>query len=132
MKWDVIVIGAGPAGSFTAQKIAASGFKVALLEEDSTIGEPLQCSGLISPRALEIAGVDDDIVINRLRGLRVFSPLGATLQVENSRVYALAIDRVGLDRKLAQKALNAGAVLFTNTEAKGLEYFPGGVPGCGY
>ncbi|HHX94735.1 MAG TPA: NAD(P)/FAD-dependent oxidoreductase [Clostridia bacterium] len=121
MDCDVLIVGAGPVGSFAAETIAASGFKVVILEEHKTIGEPLQCAGLISPRAVELAGVGRDIVINEIRGLRVFSPLGGSLHAESNQVFSLAVDRALLDQKLAERAENAGALLLTKTRVTGLE-----------
>lgn len=126
MKWDVLVVGSGPIGSFTAEKIAAAGFSVLLAEEHCRVGDPVQCAGLISPRALSITGLEPDLVLNKFRGLRVFSPLGTRLQTESGRVFSLAVDRGELDRRLAEKAENAGTLLLTNTTITGLEPIPGG------
>ena len=121
MDCDVLIIGGGPVGSFTAEKIAASGFNVVITEEHKTIGEPVQCAGLVSPRAIELAGVGKNIVINELRGMRVFSPLGGSLHIKNDRVFSLAVDRALLDQELAEKAENAGALFLTNTRVTKLE-----------
>ena len=48
--FDVVVIGAGPAGGYLAGKVAAAGYDVALVEEHREIGEPIQCGGLVTPR----------------------------------------------------------------------------------
>ena len=55
--YDAVVVGAGPAGSTTAAEIAQGGFRVLLLEEHAEIGIPLHCSGLVTPRTLDEAGV---------------------------------------------------------------------------
>ncbi|MGH7431616.1 MAG: FAD-dependent oxidoreductase, partial [Candidatus Methylomirabilales bacterium] len=44
---DVIVVGAGPAGSQTAASLAQRGYTVLVLEEHPQIGVPTNCSGLI-------------------------------------------------------------------------------------
>lgn len=46
--FDIIVVGAGPVGLYTAHLCEKMGYKVAVLEEDEEIGKPLRCSGLIS------------------------------------------------------------------------------------
>ncbi len=126
MEWDVIVIGAGPAGCFTAMLIALSGFKVLILEEHQEIGHPVHCAGLISPRAMELAGANKSGVLNNLTGLRVFSPLSTILNIESSSDLALAIDRAKFDQELAAKAENAGAVLMKGVKADGIERITGG------
>lgn len=126
MDWDAVVIGAGPAGCFTAMQIAKSGYKVLIIEEHQQIGRPVQCSGLISPRAVQLAGVDKSLVINRLTELRVLSPLGSSLHVKSNRALALAIDRAAFDEDLALKAENAGAVLLKGIKAEAAERISGG------
>ena len=126
MEWDVIVIGAGPAGCYTAKLIALSGFKVLILEEHQEIGYPVQCAGLISPRAIQLAEVDKNTVINNLTGFRVYSPLGALFDAHSSRDLAFAIDRAKFDQELAAKAENAGAVLKKSVKVEGVTRIAGG------
>jgi geranylgeranyl reductase family protein len=126
MDWDAIVVGAGPAGCFAAMQIARSGYKVLILEEHQEIGMPVQCSGLISPRTAEMSGVDRGAVINKLKGMRVFSPCGASLHVLSDNTFAYAIDRAAFDKELARKAENAGAALLKGVKAEGIERISGG------
>jgi len=46
--FDIIIIGAGPVGLYSAYLCEKLGYKVVVLEEDKIIGKPLRCSGLIS------------------------------------------------------------------------------------
>jgi len=126
MKWDVLVVGAGPTGSFVAKTIASSGFSTLLVEEHPRVGKPVQCAGLISPRAMKLTGLEHDIVLNKVRGIRVFSPFDTKLEAESGRVFSLVVDRAELDRRLAEKAQSAGAFLLTNTRITGLEQVAGG------
>ena len=48
MNYDVIVVGAGPAGSAAARECAQLGLSTLCLEEHGTIGYPVQCAGLLS------------------------------------------------------------------------------------
>lgn len=48
-KYDVIVVGAGPAGCVAANAIAKRGVKIALLEEHQLAGIPSHYTGGISP-----------------------------------------------------------------------------------
>ena len=109
MDYDVLVVGGGPAGCATARDIAAEGFKVLVAEEHSAVGEPLQCSGLISPRALELSRVSNQVVLNELKGALVYAPDNRIFNLVGERIYGLAIDRVAFDRELAVQARKAGA-----------------------
>ncbi|WP_338834789.1 NAD(P)/FAD-dependent oxidoreductase [Neomoorella humiferrea] len=118
--YDVAVVGAGPAGCRAARLIAGAGFRVIVLEEHERIGEPLQCSGLISPRTLELSGYEGELR-HPLHGFNLHSPAGHTLGFQTNKTYAVAVDRVALDRQLAEAARSAGAELITGARVKGLE-----------
>lgn len=118
---DVLVVGAGPAGSVAARDIARHGFKVLLLEEHARVGSPVHCSGLVTPRTLEAAGVAErDVAVNRIRGAIVHSPLGRQVVVGGDRVRALVIDRRRFDERLAEQAQEAGATLLLDRRVSGL------------
>lgn len=121
MDYDVIVLGGGPVGLATARDVALKGLNVLVLEEHPAIGEPLQCSGLVSPAVLKLAGVSYDLVINQLKGALIYSPSGAVMPLLGTWVYALAIDRPAFDRQLFLQAANAGAKVLVSTRAVSLE-----------
>ena len=125
--YDVAVVGAGPAGSVTARDIAAAGFRVLLLEEHPKVGQPVHCSGLVTPRTLEAAGVSEEIILNQIRGVIVHTPEGKQVTLRDNKVHALVIDRGRLDHLLAQKAQQAGATLWTSTRMTALQHDKRGV-----
>lgn len=127
LDYDVIVVGGGPAGCAVARDVAAAGFRVLVAEEHQQIGEPLQCAGLISERALALSGVTDGVVLHRLTGARVHAPGGQLLDLQGERVYALAVDRVRFDRELALQAEKSGAEVHTGARVADIELVPGGV-----
>ena len=43
-KYDVLVIGAGPAGSIAAKTAAEKGLDVLLIEKRQEIGDPVRCA----------------------------------------------------------------------------------------
>ncbi|MDD5502176.1 MAG: NAD(P)/FAD-dependent oxidoreductase [Candidatus Thermoplasmatota archaeon] len=112
---DVLVVGAGPVGSFTARKIAEKGYKVILAEEHEKIGEPAHCTGLVTPRVLEIAGIGREVIQSEIYGADIHSPDGTILPVRGKRIEAFSIDRIAFDRTLCEMAANAGAEILTGT-----------------
>lgn len=114
-KYDVIVVGAGPAGSATARDIARAGFRVALLENHHQVGTPLHCSGLVTPRTLALAAVADGIVHRHITGAFIHSPGKRKLAIGGGRTRALVMDRIQFDKLLAEQAQAAGADLLLGT-----------------
>lgn len=114
-EYDVAVVGGGPAGSFVAQKIAATGAHVAIFEEHTTIGEPLHCAGLVTKRVFNITACSPQKLIqNEIYGACIHAPSGATLTVGGDKVHALVINRKRFDETLTRNAQTAGAVLFVD------------------
>jgi digeranylgeranylglycerophospholipid reductase len=114
--YEIIVAGGGPAGCFTAQQLAAKQIKVAIVEEHTTIGEPVHCAGLITPRVFELTRCPQSkIVQNKIYGAHIHSPDGSILTIGQGRKpHALVIDRQRFDQTLAQAAQKAGADILRN------------------
>jgi digeranylgeranylglycerophospholipid reductase len=119
--YDAVVIGAGPAGSAVARDIAREGFRVLLLEEHRAVGSPTSCSGLVTPRTLETAGVGQHVVLNRIVGARVCVPSGRELVIGGDRVRAFVIDRARFDTLVCCQAQEAGAQLELATQFSHLD-----------
>src|SRR5579862_5755788 len=111
MEFDVVVSGAGPAGSKTAVELARLGARVLLLEEHAQVGTPNHCSGLVTPRTLTEAGIGPWVVQNRISGAVVYSTGGSRVRLGGGKIRALTINREALDVWLAQEAASAGAEL---------------------
>jgi digeranylgeranylglycerophospholipid reductase len=107
---DVAVVGAGPAGTRTARLLAEAGLSVAVLEEHSRVGRPIQCAGLLSERVSQELG-EETAVLNRVSGARIHSPSGHVLSFDAGRPRATVVDRAAFDQALARGAVDAGAQL---------------------
>ena len=118
MKYDAVIIGAGPIGSNVALHLSKKGFEVAVVEQKREIGIPLKCAGLVSKRVIELSGISPNKIIqNELYGAYIHSPEGRVFEIESDRVQAFAIDRVLFDKLLAENAQNYNAVYLLNNKA---------------
>src|SRR5690348_6374021 len=120
---DVIVVGAGPAGSSAAYWLASAGLDVALLEKTAFPREKV-CGDGLTPRgtkALDDMGIDVSESNGWLhnRGLRVIGG-GQRLHLDWPELtsfppFGLVRPRADLDAMLAQQAVRAGARLYEQT-----------------
>lgn len=115
--YDVIVVGAGPAGATAATVAARHGAKVLLLEEHTQIGRPIQCTGLLSVRGWRLARVSDSIIVREITGVRVHSPDGSVYELGGDRVRAYVIDRDRFDQSLVERAAKVGVAVQTGVRA---------------
>jgi geranylgeranyl reductase family protein len=121
---DFVVAGAGPAGSRFARRAAEAGHDVVVFEQ-GTIGEPLACSGHVS---LDLWGYvphdrREGLLQNEMRGARFHleGPGSPSYPFYKDEPVSNAIDRVGLDRVLAEAAVDAGADVRDGHTVTGLE-----------
>jgi len=107
-----LVIGGGPAGcSFAAR--AAKGAQVTVLEEHPQIGRPVQCTGLVAPRVVDLARAEESVLC-AFRGARFHFPAGKVIDFRSSDIKAFVVDRQVFDLRCAENAADAGAKILTN------------------
>lgn len=119
MEYDVLVVGAGPAGSMAAKYAAKSGARVLMIEEHAAVGQPVQCAGLISTRAYEGCEVPETLSKHAIRGAHIHAPDHRVLSVDGKRTMAYVIDRGELDQAMALEALKSGVTSLIKTRFSG-------------
>ncbi|MEM5778218.1 MAG: NAD(P)/FAD-dependent oxidoreductase [Candidatus Aenigmatarchaeota archaeon] len=129
MSYDVIVIGAGPAGSSCAKKLAENGFSVKVFDRRQSIGEPKRCGEGLDEKAQELIGkIPEKCIAQRIKGARIYAPNGKYLEAV-LEYGGFVLERKIFDKWLAEEAIKAGAEIQTNTLITSLiknnEYFVG-------
>jgi len=110
--YDVIIVGAGPAGSYIAYELASLGHDVAVFEEKSASGLNVCCTGIISTECFQSLGLGTDVVLTEVNSAKFFSPSGRCLRLQAENVQAYIVNRLLLDKALASKAQSQGAQYF--------------------
>lgn len=120
-RYDIVVVGGGPAGAIAARTAQERGARVLLLEWHREVGVPIQCTGLLSVRGFEAAGAGSHVILREMRGVYAFAPGGRRLALESPRVQAYVMDRDRFDCDLVRRAEEAGVEVFLNAQAVGYE-----------
>jgi digeranylgeranylglycerophospholipid reductase len=121
---DVLVVGAGPAGSTAARYAAEAGLDVLLIDKRKEVGLPVCCGEFNASTAVLAAAlpgapgfddlfpIDPSVVRREIRGAVAVSPKGREYEFD---LPGYTLDRDALDRSLADAAVRAGAVLALET-----------------
>lgn len=132
--FDLLVVGAGPAGSTTARLAAEAGCSVLLVDKRQELGAPIQCSGAVSRHALEEVGVrpDPDFVQEPIHGFAIYDETGGDTTIDYRELRAdeygrgsmetalgYVVDRRRFDRHLMTMAIRQGVEARLKTRAVG-------------
>ncbi|MEM1874041.1 MAG: NAD(P)/FAD-dependent oxidoreductase [Candidatus Hadarchaeales archaeon] len=119
---DVLIVGAGPCGSFLAKILSEKGLEVVVVEEHPQIGHPSCCAGIVGIRGMRALGIKkEDWVLGELKSAQFFSSSGLSSKIGRGGKEAWVIDRAAFDRWLAEEALNAGAEFYLSTRCIGID-----------
>jgi len=121
MIYDLIVVGAGPAGS-TAARVAASGGAAVLLLDRATFPRDKPCGGGVNVRAANLLPFSLAPVVERtIMGLSVALNLRHAFSRRSTEPLCFMTQRLRLDAYLAERALLAGAVMRDGLQVSSLE-----------
>src|SRR5215510_1362111 len=110
-EYDLLIAGAGPAGSFAAELLAKGGAKVALFDGRPE-GEPKACGGGVTAKALKAWPQLLDAVGRTITELDLYSPSSKRLHLALEEPFAI-YSRIVFDNYLRDLARDAGAQIFS-------------------
>lgn len=122
LKCDVVVVGAGPAGSMTARYAAMHGCDTILIEKRQEIGSPVRCGEGLARHFVEDTKLpyDRKWVAQEVKGAKIFSPNGTELTIEESHAgneVGIVLERDAFDKAVAKEAAKAGAKIMLKSTA---------------
>ena len=120
-KYDVLVIGGGPAGALAGKTAAEKGLSALIVEKRPAIGAPVRCAEGIGKEALhEFIDPDPRWISAEMTGAGIVAPDGFFMklgsEMAGSKV-GYVLDRKIFDRELVWKAAEAGADIAVKSRA---------------
>ncbi len=118
--YDVIVVGAGPAGSVAARLAAEQGLSTLMIEKRQEIGAPVRCAEAVGAEVTKGYIDEDERWINaHIDFYDITNSKGDFVRVPPTE-HTWVVDRKVFDLELAHKARRSGAQVLTSTAAVGL------------
>jgi geranylgeranyl reductase family protein len=120
MDYDVIIAGGSVAGLLCAREIAAKGYKVLVIEEDSEIGTPEHCGGVVSIPAMDDLGIIPmrATLDNKIRSAKLIAPSGKSFTLDARPQQVIVLDRREFDKQIAHQAQVNGAEIQVRTSLR--------------
>jgi digeranylgeranylglycerophospholipid reductase len=119
-EYDIIVVGAGPAGSMAARFAAEQRVSVLMLEKDRDVGYPVRCGEAISKKGVvEFIEPDEKWITAHITKFSLNAPNGGEALIEFSDS-GYVLERRIFDYELAKTAAAAGAEILTRAYVNGL------------
>jgi len=113
MKFDIVIVGGGPAGLSAAESASKNGLKVAVLERSKEIGYPVHTSGGSWIKELKELDIPDKFMHPITKGDFVFGKVKSSFHYK--KPLSCVLDIRGLYQYLAERASLNGAEIFVDT-----------------
>jgi digeranylgeranylglycerophospholipid reductase len=130
-KPEIVVVGGGPCGSYTAYTAAKMDSKVVVCEDHKEIGTPDHCAGHLSISSLKQLGIKipKNALENEIKGANIYSPSGTKFVLRCQAPVTYVVNRELFDKHLAKAAIDAGAEYRFDSRVKSLLFDSGYVKG---
>ncbi len=126
-RFDVLVVGAGPAGSTAAYRLAREGASV-LLADRAGFPRDKPCGGGLTMRAVRLLPFSvDPVVEDRATTIEFGLDFGSRFERRTTEPLVLMTQRKRLDAFLVEQAASVGADFRDGVKVTDLELRPGGV-----
>jgi len=120
-RYDVLVIGGGPAGALAGKTAAEKGLSALIVEKRPAIGAPVRCAEGIGKEALhEFMDPDPRWISAEMTGAGIVAPDGFLMKLDSAMAgskVGYVLDRKIFDRELVWKAAEAGAEIAVKSRA---------------
>ena len=112
-KFDVIIVGAGPAGLYTSEKLANKNLNVLCVDKKQEIGVPKRCGEGLGLNWMNKLGIEPDKrwAIQEIEGAALYTPSGKKVELRFPDTAGYVIERRIFEKELAFKAAKAGAII---------------------
>jgi digeranylgeranylglycerophospholipid reductase len=130
-KPDILVVGGGPCGSYSAYTASILGAEVLLCEEHPEIGVPKHCAGHLNIPGLKRLGIQipQAAIENQIKGAIFYSPSNKQFVLRCPDPVTYVVNRELFDKHLFNLAVKAGVHYRLNSRVQSIIFDSGSVKG---
>ncbi len=117
--YDVVIVGAGPAGALAAREASKKGASVLVLDRRKELGAPVRCGEGLGAKHIELLNLNlsPNAISADINGARVIAPnLKEDIIIKTKETKGYVLDRKVFDKDLAKDAARAGAQVFSKCD----------------
>jgi len=117
-EFDAIVVGAGPAGLWAANRLAKTGIKTLCLDKKQEIGVPKRCAEGLGLGWFKILGLKPDPkwCVQEIDGAALYAPNGKSVELRFDNTSGYVLERRVFEKELAKQAAMNGALIKTKAD----------------
>lgn len=119
-RYDVIVVGAGPAGGSCARELAKKGHKVLIIDRAAEIGEPNYSTAGTHPETIKEFSLPKEVILKSWKNLQFRGPNEKFVDINYNKIIGYTLDFRSLKQFLVKDAITNEATTHIQTTATDL------------
>ena len=121
--YDVVVVGAGPAGCISAKYAAAKGAKTVIVDRKREVGTPVRCAEVVAGNLPSDFGMKNssEWLDSEAHYFSLVPPSGKEVKIDTSPYVGYVLDRSSFEKELVTMAINCGSDLILGKTVTRLE-----------
>jgi digeranylgeranylglycerophospholipid reductase len=113
LKYDIVVVGAGPAGAISGKYAAEFGAKTLIIDRKREIGSPVRCAEVVAGNLPNDFGMKNssDWLVSQAQFLRLVGSSGKSIKIDTRPYVGYVLDRASFEKELVRMAVDSGCEL---------------------
>jgi digeranylgeranylglycerophospholipid reductase len=116
--YDIVIVGAGPAGLFAAKEAMKENLRVLVVDRKQEIGCPKRCAEGLSLRWFKKLGIEPkkEWAVQEIKGAELYAPNGKSIKMKSDEIEGYVLERKIFEKELAIEVVKLGAKIMLKNQ----------------